>query len=474
MGKFELSADVDANKIFLVNHSELEGRLDIDYYRPAISLLEKKVREKSAKKLKDFIVKIASGATPSVQEETKFYGDEESGIPFLRVQNLNENGELSLDDVKFINQKTHDNYLKRSQVSEYDLLVKITGVGRMAIASVAPTGFVGNTNQHMVIIKTTSEEQSHYLSNYLNLDIVEALASRRATGATRPALDYPALKSIPVIENIDFSALKKAELLKQKKETQAQALLDSIDAYLLTELGITLPEQDSRLEKRMFTVPLSEVTGSRLDPDMALYRRHTKTSKFPLSKLSNHLLSPPQYGANERGVERLSKKIPRYVRITDISEFGELSEGLGVAAEVADDKYLLVPGDLLFARSGNTVGKAYLHIGNDEEQHVFAGYMIRFRLNPATLLPAYVLAYTLCQAYKEWRAAVQRAAGQPNINAEEYKALLIPLPPIEKQNEIAAHISDIRAQAKQLQEEAAQILATAKAEIERMILGEAA
>ena len=56
----------------------------------------------------------------------------------------------------------------------------------------------------MVVIKTWSSELSEYLANYLNLDIIEKLATRRATGGTRPALDYKALKSIPIIENIDF------------------------------------------------------------------------------------------------------------------------------------------------------------------------------------------------------------------------------------------------------------------------------
>ena len=145
MAGFELSAGINANNVFLVNHSELEGRLDIDYYRPKINALEKRIRQKTTKKLKNFIVKIASGATPSVQEETKFYSTKENGIPFLRVQNLNVSGELSLEDVKFINVETHNNDLKRSQVSKHDLLVKITGVGRMAIASVAPNDFDGNT-----------------------------------------------------------------------------------------------------------------------------------------------------------------------------------------------------------------------------------------------------------------------------------------------------------------------------------------
>ena len=60
-------------------------------------------------------------------------------------------------------------YLKRSQVKGGDLLVKITGVGRMAVASVAPDGFVGNTNQHMAVIRTDSKEVSTILASYLLL-----------------------------------------------------------------------------------------------------------------------------------------------------------------------------------------------------------------------------------------------------------------------------------------------------------------
>ncbi len=53
------------------------------------------------------------------------------------------------------------------------LLVKITGVGRMAIASVAPENFVANTNQHMVVIKPKNIS-SKYLAQYLNLDLVRS------------------------------------------------------------------------------------------------------------------------------------------------------------------------------------------------------------------------------------------------------------------------------------------------------------
>ena len=168
---------IDKDKVFIINRSEIEGRLEPEFYKPSIASLEKRIRSLSSHRLKDYALSIAGGATPKKTESDKFYSDSESGIPFLRVQNLQTNGELSLDDCVYINEDTHDGMLKRSQVEEGDLLVKITGVGRMAIASVAPKGFVGNTNQHMVVIKTGDADISKYLARYLNLDIIERIAS---------------------------------------------------------------------------------------------------------------------------------------------------------------------------------------------------------------------------------------------------------------------------------------------------------
>ena len=181
---YQVPHNIEHNKVFLVNSSELEGRLEPEYYRPSLCSLEKKIRSLSSKKLGDYAISIAGGATPAKTECDKYYSESKSGIPFLRVQNLQTNSELSLDDCVYINKETHDGLLKRSQVAEGDLLVKITGVGRMAVASVTPKGFVGNTNQHMVVIKTGDAELSKYLAHYLNLDIIERIASRHSTGTS--------------------------------------------------------------------------------------------------------------------------------------------------------------------------------------------------------------------------------------------------------------------------------------------------
>ena len=82
---YQSTNNIDQDKIFIINRSEIEGRLEPDYYRPSIALLEKKVRSLATKKLRNYAFSIAGGATPKKTEAEKYYSDSENGIPFLRV-----------------------------------------------------------------------------------------------------------------------------------------------------------------------------------------------------------------------------------------------------------------------------------------------------------------------------------------------------------------------------------------------------
>ena len=294
MAKFDFKTKLPFGEMFLVKSSEIEGRIDIDFYRPNLTEIEKKILAKSKKRLKDFALSMGSGATPSTTNP-EFYSDK-NGIPLLRVQNLTLNSTVELNNLKYITEDVHENMLKRSQVTDQDLLVKITGVGRMAVAAVPPKEFSGNVNQHIVVVRTGSREKSLYLANYLNLDVIEKLASRRVTGGTRPALDYPALRSIPIIEDIDFSILENAKKQANQLKQQAKTLLNSINSYLLGELGITLPETDNSLNSRMFTVKMSDVGGGAFDP-FTQFNKHYRIEggKYPndLAKLNIPLPDKP-------------------------------------------------------------------------------------------------------------------------------------------------------------------------------------
>lgn len=129
-----------------------------------------------------------------------------------------------------------------------------------------------------------------------------------------------------------------------------------------------------------------------------------------------------------------------------------------MAPEKWSDKHLLLEGDLLFARSGATVGKTYLHDVRFDPA-VFAGYCIRFRFNDE-VLPEFVYGFTKTDAYSSWVGAIQRPTGQPNINKEEFKSLEIPLPTLDIQRRLVAELDATRAERDRALAEAEQLIVT--------------
>ena len=206
----------------------------------------------------------------------------------------------------------------------------------------------------------------------------------------------------------------------------------------------------------------------RFDPKYVAFKRRAASFRYPAVTMGSLLSEPPEYGAGEAGVERENDATPRYIRITDIDENGELLPGLGMTAAKVEPQYLLSDGDLLFARSGNTVGKCYLHDSERVDYPCFyAGYMIRFRF-AEKVLPKYVFAFAQTPYYREWVSAIQRSAGQPNINAQEYRSLELPLPPLPEQRKIVAELDAAYAAKRAADEKATKLLAS----IDDMVLNE--
>ena len=210
-------------------------------------------------------------------------------------------------------------------------------------------------------------------------------------------------------------------------------------------------------KNKIFIIKKSEI-NSRLDPKMALYNQSVQHSLYPPVKLKSLLLSKPQYGANEAGLVREHKEQARYIRITDIDENGLISlDELGATVANLDVKYILNENDIVIARSGATVGKSYIH-KLLPYTCVYAGYLIRFVVDSDKILPDYLFAYTQLNPYKEWVNAIQRPSAQPNINAEEYQSLEIPLPNLSKQQEIVDFINEAYTQKRAKEVEAQQLL----------------
>ena len=148
---------------------------------------------------------------------------------------------------------------------------------------------------------------------------------------------------------------------------------------------------------------------------------------------------------------------PRYIRITDFGEDGIEPDYEFVTADPIEPDCELTEGDLLFARSGATVGKTYLH-EDVSEPAMFAGYCIRFRFRQSIALPKFIYWFTKTETYARWVATIQRPAGQPNINKEEFKTVQVPLPGIPEQTRLIAAMEATRVMRRAKQAEADALL----------------
>ena len=117
----------------------------------------------------------------------------------------------------------------------------------------------------------------------------------------------------------------------------------------------------------------------------------------------------------------------RYLRITDINDDGSLSENdpKSVNEENATD-YLLKPNDMVFARTGASVGRNYFYDGTDGPL-VFAGFLIKFSIDPEKVNPKYVKYYCLSEEYRGWVQGHSTGSTRGNINEKTFSQLEIPL-----------------------------------------------
>ena len=187
------------------------------------------------------------------------------------------------------------------------------------------------------------------------------------------------------------------------------------------------------------------------------------SAKYKFAKLQDVVIGKPLYGAGEKGIK--IKSDTRYIRITDINEDGTLNDDF-VSVQKVDEKYILRENDFLIARSGNTVGKTFLY-KREHGKCIYAGYLIKFKLNLEKVIPEYLLYYTKSKAYKTWISSNQRANAQPNINSEEFLNSPVIIPELSEQKNIIGQIGEIKREIQHLKDKDKNIIRVAHQQFEK-------
>ncbi|PWT61939.1 restriction endonuclease subunit S, partial [Limosilactobacillus reuteri] len=148
-----------------------------------------------------------------------------------------------------------------------------------------------------------------------------------------------------------------------------------------------------------------------------------------------------EYGLNTPATDY--DGINKYLRITDIDDVSHKFDISHLTSpKLKDDNYLLANGDILFARTGASVGKSYRYSNIDGKVY-YAGFLIKAHIKDH-FSTNFIFDTTLLPRYHYFVQVTSMRSGQPGINAKEYQKYIIYTPSESEQNKISDLILTIQ------------------------------
>ena len=475
MSSYSISSTLNKRRVFILQKSELEKRFDPQFYI-------NRVKIKNSVKLST-LVKVKGGKRIP---KGKYYSETPTEYQYLRVSDMQDFGLINWDGLKFIPEDVYY-FLERYKVEKGDVIISIAGtVGKTALIEKEIKNTILTENCAVLEIR----DKSKLLPKYLHI-LLELSTSRRQIElgfiqTTIPKLGFDKIEQLqlPEIPSINkqleiIAFYDKSISQKQKNEAEADKLLSSIDDYLLKELGIKLPEPpENTLKNRLFTVSLNELSGSRFDPHFHQEKfkqldENLEKGKFPISNLKKQSVlitsGATPLSKGDAYTEDKSIGIP-FIRSGEIGNI-DFDDCIYIKPEIHNTMLKssqLKNGDLLIAIVGATIGEVGIY-NHDREANINQAIAL-VRLNDE-VLPVFAKDFFKSSIGSFILDRAKRPVARANINLDEIGILPIPVPPLDKQKEIAEHITGIRQQAQQLKDKTTELLKKASEEIEEILIG---
>jgi type I restriction enzyme S subunit len=145
-----------------------------------------------------------------------------------------------------------------------------------------------------------------------------------------------------------------------------------------------------------------------------------------------------KYGLNI-GAENYQSEGIRFIRTTDLDDFGNLKdEGVYLDPALAKN-YLLKDGNLLISRSG-TIGRSFLYESEKNDEATYAGYLVRYCPDLKKAFPKYLFYFTLSHSFYEWLKTQLIETTIGNVNGQKYANIFLPISPKEEQIRLSNYL----------------------------------
>ena len=444
---YELPENIDNNKIFIINRSDIEGRLDPLYYN---SNLTKYIKNYPFVRLETVCLHFKSGFGAGKDDQVS----DEDGIIQIRPTNMDKEGLLIFDKNVYVPSNSKIKFVKKGTIL-FNNTNSQELVGKTAILEVDGSYYTSNhitsiiVNDDIIIPK--------YLWLILNLyQKSKVFYSICTNWNNQSGVGLDVLKSIKIpLPDIAIqkNIVRKIELAyakSSKKISDANNLIKSIDTYLLKELGIIMPKEDKSLKARVFTISFNDISGSRWNP--SFFKNRTQKIEggiFPNLRLGNIVDITKGQSITKNKIKDGIYPVVAGGQSSPYnhSVFNNCGNCITISASGAYAGYVWYHTDPIFASDCSVLRSI-------DESVISTSYLTE------------VLKFKQPEIY-----SLQQGAAQPHVYPNDIALLNIPVPPIEKQAEITNYITKIRTDANLLQQEAKDILEKAKIEVEKIILG---
>ena len=344
----------------------------------------------------------------------------EAGVPYIRASDISQE---DLRGALFIDEEDYAAYKAATGAPEKgDVLFNGGGeIGKAIInGNSSPIYVQGGAVLYARIAHSSLLDARYLVAAFVTQNVVNAIGVLSAGGTMKHFTLQPA-KNLPI------------EVPSIAEQRRIGAFFDRLDS--LITLHQRKYDKLCVLKKSMLDKMFPK--GGSLYPEIRFAGFTDPWEQRKLGEVAYGF----EYGLNAAASDFDGEK--KYLRITDIDdqtrEFRTDDLSSPDINNPIDDKYLLKEGDILFARTGASVGKTYLYKASDGKTY-YAGFLIRAHVSDEADA-GFIFQSTLTERYKQFVLLTSQRSGQPGINAQEYADFLLPLPSLSEQRRIGKFFS---------------------------------